>query len=168
MISRNAFWLLLPPIALCALDFGLTLYGQPSAYWEGDYSAVQEGSPSFAHYLATHPLMAVGAGALWIVIFSTVILLLPEKLALTATIAIVIGHMAGAASWLMYRFHQYQLCNALMLVTSALVVVAFKQGQRTDSRSAFDWERTGLPGWVRWLVIATLIVLPTWWFLIPH
>ena len=168
MLSRNAVWLLLPPIALCSLDFGLTLYGQSGAYWAGDYAAVREGSPSFAHYLSIHPLVAIGAALLWIFIFSATVLLLPEKLALIATIAIVIGHLAGAASWLVFRFHGYQLCNGLFLATSALIVIAFKRGQRADGRSAFDWERTGLPGWARWLVIAALVALPIWWFLIPR
>lgn len=168
MISRNALWLLLPPITLSALDFGLTLYGQSDAYWGGDSAAVREGSPSFAHYLSIHPLLFLGAALLWILILSVVILLLPENLALTAAIAIVIGHMAGAASWLIFRFNAYQMCNALFLGTSAIIVFAFKRGQRADGRSAFEWERTGLPGWVRWFLIAVLIVLPTWWFLIPH
>src|SRR5262245_6930149 len=129
MLSRNALWLLLPPIALCALDMGLTLYGQSNAYWAGNYADVNEGSASFAKYLSIHPLVFAGASAIWILTFAAVILLLPEKLALTVVVAIVIGHMAGAATWLMYRFHLYQWCNALVLVTSALIVVAFKRGQ---------------------------------------
>jgi hypothetical protein len=168
ILPRNALWLLLPPIALCSLDLGLTLYGQSTDYWAGNYSAVSEGSPSFAHYLSIHPLMFAGAGLLWMAFFSAVILLLPEKLALTLSIGVMLGHMAGAASWLMYRFGAYQMCNALFIVTAGLIVLAFKRGQRTDGRSAFDWERTGLPGWIRWLLIAVLALLPTWWFLIPR
>ncbi len=168
LLPRNALWLLLPPIAMCSLDFGLTLYGQSDAYWRGDFSAVNEGSPSFAHYLSLHPLAFVAAGILWIAIFSTVILLLPERFALTLVVAIVIGHMAGAATWLVYRFNLYQLCNALFLVTSGLIVLAFKRGQNADGRAAFNWELTGLPSWTRWIVVAALFALPTWWFIIPR
>jgi hypothetical protein len=166
--DRNTLWLLLPPIALCALDAGLTLYGQGAEYWSGNHAAVNEISPSFHDYLAVHPLVAAGAFLLWIGIFSAMILLLPELLALVVSMAIVLGHMVGAESWLAYRFHQYQACNALSLVTAALVVVSFKRGQNGDGRAALDWERTGLPGWVRWLAIAGLVVLPTWWFLVPR
>jgi hypothetical protein len=165
---RRCAWLLLPPVALCALDFGLTLYGQPDAYWQGDLNAVSELSPSFAGFLSMHPLAFVGAVLLWIVIFSTLIVLLPERVALTLVIAIVLGHMTGAASWLAYRFALYQACCMLFLATSALIVIAFKRGQNADGRAAFDWRRTGLPEWLRWSVVAVLIALPAWWFLIPR
>ena len=57
LLPHNTLWLVLPPISLCVLDFGLTLYGQSVAYWDGDFDAVNEGSPSFAHYLSLHPLV---------------------------------------------------------------------------------------------------------------
>ncbi len=168
LLSRNALWLLLPPISLCVLDNGLTLYGQPDSYWAGDYSSVSEMSPSFNHFLSLHPLVYVAACLLWAAIFSALILLLPEMMALTVVVAIVIGHMAGAASWLAYRFHSYQSCNVLFLVTSGLIVVAFKRGQNNEGRSAINWARTRFPGWSRWLVIAALVALPLWWFVIPR
>ncbi len=48
------------------------------------------------------------------------------------------------------------------------VRATFKRGQNSDGRAALDWERTGLPGWVRWVVIAALAVLPIWWFFVPR
>lgn len=165
---RRAFWLLVPPTAICLLDYGLTLAGQSNVYWSGDYTAVNEGSPSFAYYLTVHPLVAVAAGFVWIAIFSTIILLLPETISLIVAIAVLFGHTFGALSWLMFRFHSYQACNLLFLVSSTLVVFAFKNGQSNDGRSAVQWERTGLPEWSRWLVIGTLATVPIWWFLIPR
>ena len=79
LLPRNALWLLLPPISMCLLDFGLTLYGQSDAYRRGNFSAVNEVSPSFAHFLSLHPLAFVGAVILWVALFSTVILLLPPR-----------------------------------------------------------------------------------------
>jgi len=164
----RGIWLIIPPTVLCLLDFGLTLYGQSGAYWSGSYQDVNELSPSFGYYLSIHPLAFLGAMVLWIAIFSAAIVLLPEMFAMAAAIAIVIGHMAGAASWLAFRFNNYQACNALFLVTSFVVVLAFKRGQTDDGTAAFKWHRTGLPDWVRWVVIAALIGLPVWWFLIPR
>lgn len=166
--ARRAFWLLVPPTAVCLLDYSLTLAGQSSSYWGGDYTSVNEGSPSFAYYLTVHPLVAVAAGFLWIAIFSTIILLLPETIALIVAIAVLFGHTIGALTWLMFRFHSYQACNLLFLVSSTLVVFAFKKGQSKDGRSVIQWERTGLPEWCRWLTIAALATVPIWWFLIPH
>lgn len=166
--ARRAFWLLVPPTAICLLDFGLTLAGQSRTYWSGDYTAINERSPSFSYYLTVHPLAFVASGLLWIAIFSAIILLLPEMLALIVAIAILIGHTWGATSWLMFRFHSYQACNLLFLVSATLVVFAFKKGQSNDGRSVIQWERTGLPEWSRWLTIAALATVPIWWFLIPR
>lgn len=167
-IAPNSLWLLLPPLALCALDFGLTLHGQSDEYWAGNYAAVNELSPSFAYYLSLHPLVFAAAGLLWMAIFSTITLLLPERLALTVAIAIVIGHMWGALTWIVYRFGLYQGANALFLLVATLIVFTFKKGQNSDGSSAFNWRATGLPEWARWLVIAALAVIPIWWFLIPR
>jgi hypothetical protein len=168
LVAPNAWWLVVPPIWLCALDAGLTLYGQSAEYWSGNHAAVNEMSPSFNCYLAVHPLVAGVAFLLWIGIFSAMILLLPELLALMVSTAIMLGHMGGAESWLAYHFHQYQACNLVSLLTAALVVVSFKRGQNSKGRAAFDWSRTELPGWVRWVVIGGLTMLPVWWFLVPR
>lgn len=167
-LPRNTLWLLLSPIVLCLLDIGLTLYGQSDAYWDRNFRSVNEMSPSFAGFLAIHPLVFVAAVILWIAIFSALILVLPEKLALTLVVAIVIGHMAGAATWLAYRFNSYQSCNVLFLATSSVIVFAFKRGQNNDGRAAFNWDRTGLPSWTRWIFVAALAALPMWWFIIPR
>ena len=161
-------WLVVPPALLCMLDFGLTLYGQSESYWSGNFSDANEISPSFAQYLAIHPLAFVGAGLLWIISFSSIVVLLPEILALTVSIAVVIGHMGGAATWFAYRFHNYQACNALFLATAFIVVLSFKRGQNDTGASALNWRHTGVPEWIRWAVVAILIALPVWWFLIPH
>lgn len=161
-------WLIVPPVLLCVLDFGLTLYGQSGDYWSGNYANFNEMSPSFAYYLSVHPLVFAAFGLLWIAIFSAAILLLPELLALTVAVAIMIGHLAGAATWLAYHFHNYQACNALILVTAFVLVFSFKQGQRENGGSALNWQGTGLPGWVRWVLVALLFVPPVWWFLVPH
>lgn len=164
----RAIWLAAPPALLCMLDAGLTLYGQSKGYWAGNYAEVNEFSPSFAQYLSIHPLAFVGANLLWILIFSVIVSLLPEVLALTVSIAIMIGHMGGAASWLAYHFHNYQACNGLFLVTAFIVAVSFKRGQSDDGASVIDWKRTGLPAWMRWALVAILSALPVWWFLVPH
>jgi len=168
LFRLRSLWLLAPPVILCSLDLGLTLYGQSDTYWTGDYRHVNEVSPSFGKYLAIHPLAFVAAGLVWIGIFSSLIAILPEMLAMTVSICVVIGHMTGAASWLAYRFASYQGCNALFLLTALLIVTAFNLGRSDKGHALIDWSRTRMPAWTRWGVAAMLIVLPIWWFLIPH
>lgn len=168
LFRPRSLWLVVPPILLCCLDFGLTLYGQSDAYWAGNYSDVNEISPSFGKYLSTHPLAFVFAGLVWISIFSSLIAILPETIGMTISICVVIGHMTGAASWLAYRFGSYQSCNSLFLLTSIVIVVSFNRGRSDTGQTLIDWPRTRVPTWTRWVLAALLVVLPIWWFLIPH
>ena len=168
MFRPRSLWLVVPPIFLCSLDCGLTLYGQSEAYWAGQYRSVNELSPSFGQYLAIHPLAFVFADLVWICIFSTLIAILPEKVGMTISICVVIGHMAGAASWLAYRFGSYQSCNALFLLTSIAIVTSFNMGRSETGQTLIDWSRLPVPGWSRWILAAVLVIVPIWWFLIPH
>ena len=168
LFRPQSLWLIAPPIVLCCLDFGLTLYGQSDAYWNGNYSQIIEISPSFGKYLSVHPLAFVGAALLWIAIFSALIAILPEKAAMTMSICVVLGHMTGAASWLAYRFGSYQSCNALFVLTSIVIVCGFNLGRSENGRSLIDWKQTGMPAWTRWILVAMLVLLPIWWFLIPR
>ena len=168
LLRLRSLWLVVPPTLMCCLDFGLTLYGQSDAYWSGNYQDVNEMSPSFGRYLAMHPLAFVAAAAVWIVILSSLIALLPEKLGMTLSIGIVLGHMAGAASWLAFRFGSYQSCNVLFLLTAGVIVTAFNMGRSDSGQTLIDWSRTPIPTWIRWLLIATLAILPVWWFLVPQ
>jgi hypothetical protein len=168
LLRFRSVWLLVPPILLCCLDLGLTLYGQSDAYWSGNYGHVDELSPSFGRSLALHPLAFVATGLAWVSIFSSLISILPEKLAMMLSICVVMGHMTGAASWLAYRFGSYQACNGLFLLTAVAIVTAFNWGRSDNGQAVLDWSRTGLPAWTRWVVVAMLLVVPSWWFLIPH
>jgi len=85
-----------------------------------------------------HPGVFVAAGILWITLFSAIIFLLPELSALTFSVAIVLGHMAGAATWLAFRFNNYQACGAMFLLTAFTIACSFKRGQSVNGSSAFD------------------------------
>lgn len=168
LFRPRSLWIVVPPILLCCLDFGLTLYGQSPAYWAGDYQDVNEVSPSFRVYLTIHPLVFVGMNLVWIAIFSSLIGILPEKIGMTISIAVVIGHMAGAASWLAFQFESYQACNALFLFTAIAIVTSFNMGRSETGQTLINWSRTPVPSWTRWILAALLIATPVWWFLIPH
>ena len=122
----------------------------------------------FAHFLSLHPLAFVAAGIHWTAVFSALIVLLPERFAVALVVTIVIGHSASAATWLAHRFNSYQSCNILFLVTSGLIVFAFKRGQNIDGQTAFNWELMRFSRVIRWTVVAALFALPSWWFVIPR
>ena len=120
--------LCIPPIVLCILDQSITLIGQPSGYWRGHYELAIEGSPPFYWLLTHHPLAFEAGIAVWIALFSTVILLSPRWLAMGISIAIVIGHTWGTATWLFFRFAQgYWLCIVLFLASGILASLCYQQ-----------------------------------------
>ena len=159
--------LCVPPLLLLILDVSLTLLGQSSAYWAGDYSAVREGSPTFHHLLAIHPA-AFAAGLLtWAAVFVALILLLPDTLALILGIAVTFGHTVGAATWLLYRFaYGYQACSGLSLVAAALLGLGIRWGWRACPAQACPLN--GWPAGLRWVLVACLVGVAVYLFLWPR
>ena len=79
---------------MMCLDDGLTLLQQPPAYWAGDYSKAQEGDAWFYHLMAIHPAAFISWRAATAFITVGMILLMPQTLALTISIAYTLGHVS--------------------------------------------------------------------------
>jgi hypothetical protein len=165
-IAPRLLGLCLPPLLFCALDGTLTLAGQSGAYWAGNYSAVNELSPTFNHLLRLHPA-AFAAGLLaWAGVFVGLILLLPDTLALSVSIAVTLGHTLGAATWLLYRFrYGYQAFNGLVLLMAVLLAVGIRLGWRATPARAY---RLGWPPVLRWALVAVLCGIGGYLFLWPR
>jgi hypothetical protein len=88
------------PVLFCLLDGGLTLQGQPDAYWAGDFHQARELNPLGRWPLERHPLLFGAALLCWGCVFCTAILRLPARLARPLSLAVQLGHTLGAASWL--------------------------------------------------------------------
>jgi hypothetical protein len=101
MRVQNPIWLVLLPIAVCLADVGLTLQGQPEAYWRGDYQTVNEGNPLPRLFLELHPLAFAVLALGWIGCFTVLILLSRRRWAIYACFAVIVGHTVGALSWLL-------------------------------------------------------------------
>lgn len=166
-VGRRLLGLCLPPLLAWALDISLTLIGQAPQYWAGDYSAVNEGSPTFNHLLAVHPLAFALGAAVWAGIFVAIVLLLPDALALIVSIAVTLGHAAGAATWIVWRFgFGYQMCNALFLGVAIALGVGIRYGWRATPEEPYE-----LPGWSwrrRWTIAAALFAVAVYLFLWPR
>ncbi len=160
--------LCLPPLGLACLDAVLTLLGQSPEYWAGNYGQVSELSPTFHHLLATHPLAFVVGIAGWILVFTGLILLLPETLALATSVAVVFGHTWGATSWLLYHFqYGYQACIGLFILTAIGLALGIRWGWGAAPSQKGP---AGVPlhPVLRWSVIAALLGLVVYLFLWPR
>jgi len=166
-VRNRLLGLCLPPLVLCALDNTVTLLGQSAAYWAGNYLQVNEASPTANHLLQIHPIALIVGTAMWMAVFVCIILLLPDALALIVSIAVTFGHAAGAATWLLWRFHYgYQAANGLWLASAVLLGLGIRHGWRAVPSCQYR-----LSGWllrVRWLLIAGLFAIGVYLFLWPR
>jgi hypothetical protein len=165
-VWRRFIGLCLLPAALCLLDAGLTLHGQTEFYWTSNYSQVSEGSPTFHQLLSIHPLAFVVGQAVWMAIFIAFLLLVPDVLALIASIAITFGHTAGSATWIYgWEPFGYQLCNGLFLLTAIGMGVAIRYGWGAVPTE--EYRLLLSPLW-RWLLAAALFAIGVYLFVWPH
>jgi hypothetical protein len=125
--------LCIPPVALCLLDQTVTLVGQPKSYWVGNYTDALEGNPWFNWLLQRHPLAFEAGIAAWILLFCSLILLMPRLGAMVISIAVVLGHTWGTATWLCWRVrHGYWLSIGLFLTSAILIVWTWETFSRKN------------------------------------
>jgi hypothetical protein len=68
---------------MTCVDDGLTLSHQPKEYWAGNYAKAHEGNPWFYHLLAHHPTTFIAWEAVSVLVFTGMVLMMPQTLALT-------------------------------------------------------------------------------------
>jgi hypothetical protein len=136
---RKKLWLCVPFAALAAIDFGLTLGGQSLTYWQGDRSAVNEIFPLLAWGLRCGPVPFLFVCLLWVLVFSTLIVVLPDIASQVISLALVIGHTWGAMTWLAYRFlFEYHLCLLLFVLSAAAFIGAQARWRMTQPAHAAE------------------------------
>ena len=124
-------------------------------------------SPSFNHLLQIHPVAFAAGIFVWMGVFVSVILLLPDTLALIVSIAVTFGHTVGVATWLVSRPQfGYQLCNGLFLASAVCLGLGIRWGwratpDREDSLQGWPWA-------LRWGLVIGLFGVGAYLFLWPR
>jgi hypothetical protein len=101
MIILPRLRLLLPFLVLASTDVGLTLNGQSSAYWHGDYSAAREANPLAKPFLERGPAPFLGFGLCWVALASLVFLTWRHPLSGILAKLSAILHALGGAAWIL-------------------------------------------------------------------
>jgi hypothetical protein len=159
--------LCLPPMLFCVLDFTLTLVWQPAEYWHGDRTCIIEGSPTFHQLLTISPAVFVVGVLVWMALFVSLLLLLPDTPALLTSVAISFGHTAGTAAWLRGRFSfDYQLLVGLFVLSAVSIGLRIRWGWQAAPREPVRLGR--LSGLWRWAVIVALVAVTVYLFLWPR
>ena len=134
MKTRRKLLLCIPPLILCLIDQTITLIGQTPAYWSGDYSNAREANPWFNWLLRQHPLAFEAGILLWIVVFVCAILFLPRLVSMVISVAIVLGHTWGTATWLCLKYtHGYWITIGMFVLSGIVIVASWQMFQKTDN-----------------------------------
>jgi uncharacterized membrane protein len=128
-------WLCVMPAGLFLFDVALTLIGQPSAYWAGDYALAHEASPPGRWLLAHHPAAFIGAAIVWTTLLSLAIAYLPKTLSKIVALSFVIGHAWGASSWFWGVLKLGYWADLLFFALAAAgVVLTWERFERLEHR----------------------------------
>jgi len=130
MSRRGRLWLLAPAAALYAGDVGLTLAGQPAAYWAGAYGAAVEVNPVAHPLLAHSPWAFAAAAGCWLAVLAAVIGCGPRRAAGWVAAAVAVAHAVGGSSWLV-RAGPWGLAAAAAYLVAAAAA------------SSWCWRRAG-------------------------
>jgi hypothetical protein len=145
------------------VDGCLTLAGQPSDYWTSNYTRVQEGSAVFATLLRTHPVAFITGVLFHGAVLSVLVLLLPQMLAMTTSLATTIGHTYGATTWLGPRFMVSQAgCHLFFFCVALVFSACFGLGYLPQGDRPLLAERPV----VRSILLAIVIAIPVYMFLL--
>jgi len=153
--KRRLLGMGLPCLLGFLFDVGQTMYKQPVEYWQGDYTHTTEGAPFMQKLYMVHPLAAAAGHVVWLGCCLTLILLLPEVLAVVLVIAIVFGHTVGGYTWLGYALmsHWYQTAHGMFFVAAVVLGVGLYWSLRTGVQQASTGTSRLLPPPVRWGLI---------------
>jgi hypothetical protein len=117
-------WLLYPVAVLFIADVGLTLAGQPTAYWAGNYATAIESNPLVRPLLAHSPGVFVAVAMTWLAMLSAVILWWPlwawgRRVTRVVAVISALAHAVASASWLVRSGGWNWLMAAIYLAVMA-------------------------------------------------
>jgi len=167
--QRRLVGLVLPCLLTWMLDVGLTLYGQPPEYWDGDYTRTTEGAAFYHRLYALHPAVGVGGNLLWMGVVAGLLVLLPETFAVVVALAAVFGNTFGASTWVTAALltraswgaqtfvNWYQASCGLFLAAALMAGVGIRWLVHS-SACPQSGESGRLAGWPRWVLVSMLLV----------
>jgi hypothetical protein len=93
-------WILL---AVIAVDFGVTLIGQPSSYWH-DPQTAREANSLFAWFMVRGLAWYLGFILVYMTGVTVLIRKLPRQAAIITGLVFLLSHYFAACTWLTLRF----------------------------------------------------------------
>ena len=110
------------PAAMTLADATVTLSGQPADYWLNGFQTVLEINPIASFFLKLHPAVFVAFVIIWIVVFNTLLLVLPTNWSKIMALMILLGHTFGMATWIVHRPHGLLLVIGVAAAARVLAI----------------------------------------------
>ena len=166
-VKRRFLGLCLPPILLGSLDATLTLCGQSSVYWAGNYQYVNEMGGFLNQLLRIHPMVFIAFICIEFALLSSFILLVTDSIALWISIASTFSSSVGACSWILYRFsYGYAICHLVFLSAAILLTLGIRYGWQARPAEKYELKRLS-PLW-RGILATAIFALAVYLILWPH
>ena len=139
-MKRYRLWLCLPALLTGAIDGSLTLIGQGKFYWNGNYAAVNEFSPMFRWLLQQHPSAFIGGFLLYLVLVSTLLVYIPNKLAKILSLTMVLAHTWGTTTWLPNIGISYYWYTLVFALFATITLFSFEKAEllRVEQKNSSD------------------------------
>jgi hypothetical protein len=100
MVTCNRAWLVVPTWLWLAADVALTLAGQPSAYWAGDYKSAVEANPLAHPVVARGPWPFLLLAGVWAMFIGVFVACLSHRLAGWFAVLAAVVHAVAGGTWL--------------------------------------------------------------------
>lgn len=128
---------LLPCIFLWLLDVILTLVGQSSEYWAGNFSEAKELNPLFHWFLSNGPGIFLVAAIAYILLLVVIFFLVPLRVGIITAYIVSIAHLIGAAGWMLQmNLRMVGIILTILLVISVKIVLD-KEWQRFQKACSY-------------------------------
>jgi hypothetical protein len=134
--------LLVPAVAVLAIDVALTLGGQSSAYWSGNYAEAVEGNPLALPFLACGPQVFIALATAWGLLVVLVLAWWRHWASDCLALFFTFGHAIGGSSWLV-RFGPWGWVAATVYLAATAEFTRWSW--RRAGRKSISAERTVAP-----------------------
>lgn len=124
MIKRNVLLTLIiltPCLWACIVDTAITILHQSNEYWKGDLTKANEANPLGSVAMRNHPSGIFVLTLAWFIFIGVVGYFLPARFLRMFSLAIVMGHTVGAATWLI-KFYGFWYVIILVIVNAVLYI----------------------------------------------
>lgn len=121
--TRRA-WLCFPALLLFSCDVTITLAGQRATFWAGAFDTVEEGNPMARTVLLFGPWVFVAVATCGAAVYSAIIFLAHQSLAVTLSFGLTFAHALAAAYWLP-RHGLVRIVGAVVLLVAAERILAW-------------------------------------------